>query len=761
MQNGRLPSIVEDFIQRSDYLHKIIDLAAAEIITDIQNMLYDSNSKSTAKSNIIRSSTHVQVCTWLDAAMIRNQNLLHVQLQETRADNACSFVLRDGRFRSWYSATDSQQLVLLGEMGCGKSVTMAFLIDELGRRRVWQMPEHKICYFYCLHDTGKATQIVSGLIFSLLEQFRGLKKDFCQWYSNAQSGSNRDPSANLAMMEGYLQKVLQNLDRTLFIIIDGLDECHRDSLYRLLKYLKKLLLTTPRLKILLSSRPQGNVLEQLGETPQIYLQSDPTRDRIIAEKMVDSKLYDLTDAVKSIVIDKLSDLAHGSAIWMDKTVQLIADRKITTLPRMKHFLENMHLPKQLSELYEALLTRRTMNDEENITITWTALKLLAVSRRPLSIEELAWATALVTSHETCSLAAVETFVDMSSVIGLVEPFITCIDTRNIKKRQVRLVHMSVREFILSNHTMKPSGSLSSRDDRKKSAQCIQDLEEFVLDICVKYLLLDEINSIQLFSEGMMIIQELPIETDIFSDDLNSSAYDANCSWDTWEETMTRYDPTEHGFGGFFTYSSCYWIAHFGAVSKNHLPSLLDIEKLCQVNSLRLQNWIKQNCRPNCTVTERFEFDSTLYDPLSITSLYGSEDMLRHMVESSSFSADTYLQRTAMAAVAQILRWGDLSRLRILFQSATLGIHLQTYSFFKLVLQAWRDHNIMGYDNWEPVFYLVDDVLDKMVEEKWANELLSLASDLKCTPLVGRLISKAQERPELREELLRPCNHRPL
>lgn len=72
--------------------------------------------------------------------------------------------------------------------------------------------------------------------------------------------------------------------------------------------------------------------------------------------------------------------------------------------------------------------------------------------------------------------------------------------------------------------------------------------------------------------------------------------------------------------------------HFGAIAVEPLTSLANIENLCQAGSTRLLNWIQQNCRPDCAIQPRFQFVGSLYDSLSITSLYGSEAMLRYMLE---------------------------------------------------------------------------------------------------------------------------------
>jgi len=137
--------------------------------------------------------------------------------------------------------------------------------------------------------------------------------------------------------------------------------------------------------------------------------------------------------------------------------------------------------------------------------------------------------------------------------------------------------------------------------------------------------------------------------------------------------MIRYDPSERGFGEFFVYASCHWLKHYGKIETVSLLSVESIEKICEAGSTRLRNWIEQNRRPSCAVKPRFEFDSSLYDPLGITSLYGSEPMLIHLLRSADFARDmscpTTLRsvdrRTLSCEISQILHntFEDRSLLR--------------------------------------------------------------------------------------------------
>jgi type II secretory pathway predicted ATPase ExeA len=687
------------------------------------------------------------------------QTQYHEEWTTLRADQTCEFILSDTHFVNWYYASGSRQLVLLGEMGCGKTITMAFIVEQLRLREKEndQLPNPKICYHYCRdNETGKGVTILSVLILSLLQQLPGLKRQFSDWYKQVEKSGIPDPAASVQNLEDFLQKTLKSIDRPVFIVIDGLDECEKRTRKWLLEFLKNMLENIPSLRILLSSRPQENVLSKLGDAARIELGSNAQRDRIIVEKTVDTHLSDLSAEAKALVIHKLSDLAEGCAIWTKMTVKLIELRGLTMETEIKRFLEKMALPNELSELYNLLLSRCTGNDSENVQLAITALKLLAVTERPLSILELAWAATLSVAHDVTTVDALGERVDHRRILSLIHPFISRVDFSDVKKYQVRLVHQSVNEFILKecmSECLQIQGPAKGEADRMSIDQRSKRLESFILGICIRYLLLDEISKRDLFSEEQVAIAELPPECDIFSDGEEPLEYNPNCSWETWEENMIRFEPTERGFGEFFVYASCYWLKHFGTVEAEPLPGLINIERLCQAGSIRLHNWIQQNCRPGCTIAPRFEFDYRLYDPLSITSLYGSVAMLRNMLKNSNFAKDVFLADPAMGAADQILRWGDNSRLRVLFFDDQVGHQLRNLDFFRRIIKTWQDSPANSH-HWDDVFALVDVVLDTMVQGRWGNELLCVAASAGCMPIIRRLMNSARHNEDLRSELFR-------
>ncbi|UKZ60423.1 uncharacterized protein TrAtP1_001703 [Trichoderma atroviride] len=196
-----LPDIAKDFLKQAEHLQKIVDKAILDIFQDIKALLYDEKSHDKPP----QQSRH------------------HAILLSLRADSACGLPLEKPQFKTWYRAFDSQQLAILGDIRSGKSVTMGFLIDELCRRRNHQLPQPMILYHYYQNDeTGHALYIFSSLILSLLEQ----------------RVRNFELSTNAHKLADFFQRTAEELDRPLYLIIDGLDECDTKSRGILFKFLQ-------------------------------------------------------------------------------------------------------------------------------------------------------------------------------------------------------------------------------------------------------------------------------------------------------------------------------------------------------------------------------------------------------------------------------------------------------------------------------------------------------------------------------------------
>ncbi|KAJ5934388.1 hypothetical protein N7466_003935 [Penicillium verhagenii] len=722
----------------ADELQKVIQKATIDILEDIRKMLYAQ-----------------EFGQWLGLEKLSRQSQFRAELQGLRANEACKFLLKSYNFNRWYCTSESQQLVILGDMGHGKTFAMTFVADELSQRNKFLLPRPALCQYYCRDDeTGKLTAILSALVYSLLNQLEGLQKPFFESYKQAQM-SDFDPASNTQTMKALLQNMLNMIDRPVIFVIDGIDECDDESRSSLLEFLNSASQMTSGLKTIISTRPRESILEQLSHVNKIKLGCDPERDLIIVEKSLE-RLPHLSSDVKALVREKLSQQAQGSAIWTKMIIELIKARRIAAKPAMERFLMEIPFPEKLSDVYMSLFSRCTSDDPENRRLAAAALKILATSHRPLSILELAWAVALSLAENVTTVEFLGSLVDHQRVMELIYPFIASLDHNKLGLPQVRLTHQSVREWIFKDFDSKIPGSKETDQMNHKS----ENPNSLMLNICIKYLLLEEIGNTHIFSEDQAALQELPPCPTLFSDEEDSIQYDGNCTWESWEDDMVRFDPVERGFGELFVYASCHWLDHFSRITVESLPSLAIIENVCEAGSIRLSNWVEQNRRPACAMLPRFEFDYRLFDPLSITLVYGSVAAMHDMLGKTNLDSNRYLEGSVMKAADQILQWGDISRLRTLFLDERAGPQLQNLDLFRIVITRWQKSqrtikpSSTEGQNWDIVFDLVYDLLDKLIEEHWGNELLCLAAGAGCIALVQRLLTSTQNNAELRKELFR-------
>lgn len=637
---------------------------------------------------------------------------------------------------------------------------MSFLIDELCERTKHEISQPIILCHYCQNEkTGEALYMFSSLIMSLLEQCEELKETFHDWYNQDLRNGNTSPLTNVDKLVDFFRRSVKELDRPLFLVIDGFDECNMESRTVLLETLQALSQNISETKVVLSSRPCRDILDQLDEFPKIDIGSDEARDKIIAEKIFEMNLASLDPDVKQFAVERLASLAEGCVIWTKMTVADIATQNISELGSMKEFLDSMPLPQELSDFYASLFSRSTGKDPEVQHMAATALEILCVAQRRLGILELAWAVALVTHPDCTTVAEVAGLVDYQCVMSLIGLFIAGVDFNDLKKRQVTFVHPSAKEFVLNGLPLTRSG-LQNVETLSSAPSIASRLENTIFDVCVRYLLLDEINNEPLFYEEQIAADELPQDVNLFSDDDGATTYTTDSSWEHWEEGMARYDPADRGFGEFFVYASSHWIDHFGSITEEPLPDLASVETLCQANSTRLLNWTSQHSRPDCVLQARFEFDGSIYDPLSITSLYGSEELLLEMLETSQFDSPEFLPDTAILAVDQVLQWGDLRRLRMLFFGRGTARYLQNLDFFRRIIDAWCFSNKRYSRDWDAAVDIIDGIPDILAREGWGNELLCLASSRGCQPVTERLMKLARQSSDLRNELLHGTQRQP-
>ncbi|KAL8836220.1 MAG: hypothetical protein Q9170_002997 [Blastenia crenularia] len=741
-----LPTIVSGFLEHAALLKTRIGNATLELVADIKKLIQDN-----------------KIQKLLGVNKDKERSELHYQLRGLKASGACRWIAADPKFLEWYKAPTSEKLIVFGNMGCGKTIITAHVVEELIHLNKYRLPRPLVCYHYCVdNETGKVLYIYSSLILQLLDQQEGLKVEFDRWHHDMRKSELLNPAQSSVDLGNFFSTCVQSMNRELFVVIDGLDECDSESQKELVSMLGSLSEKTPRLKVFFSSRPHEVIENILQGSTEIRWVPTQERDAIIVGHAVKRCLGGFPAAVQSLVTQRLSELARGSAIWVKFTVELIQKRKIQAIGPIKTFLADIPSPAALSQLYARLFVHQVEDDFDNEQLASTALEILAVARRPLSILELGWAIAL---NDPCAevrtLEALKDYVDERRALSLLQPFLSQVDFQDVKKYQVKLVHHSLKELILREV---PSDWAESSHvvDGQRVQQRQPELEATMLRLCVKYLLLDAFDQNDLFSEEgerAQRLQELPgtgLFDDSGSDDESLDSFEKRRDPDERQEDKELYyDPSERGFGELFVYASCFWVDHFETSAPGFSPNMSDIVSLCRAKSKRLQNWAGQHCRPDCTIMPTFDFDSDSLDPLVIVSLYGSDSALTKLLQHYEVDGKEFLVDSVKETIRQIIRHRGISRLKILFHNSQVGPRVRTCGFFSQIMGVWAQSNSdRESKEWAGLFDLVADLFDVLIREEWGNELLCTAVSYGCLPMVERLFQEAAHNPAMRSELLR-------
>ncbi|KAI1749274.1 hypothetical protein F4782DRAFT_310342 [Xylaria castorea] len=480
-------------------------------------------------------------------------------------------------------------------MGCGKTVMAAYIIDEVNKLNGCQVPKPLICYHYCKADAaGDSVYIFSSLILQMLNQKGGsLKREFCEWYDERKQDLQLDPTQSSDELRNFLEKSVDTLERPLYVVLDGLDECKPDTINDLINFIKNLSGKTPPVKFCLTSRYTPKQMDSLRESScYIPMIQNAQHDETIVRHMVERTLQTLDQDLQSEIVRELAARANGSAIWIRMSVNLIEQHNDFNKKYIINLLKSEICHTELSGIYAKLfshMTKRSNIREQTLTV---ALEILAVAKRPLLAQELKWAIAMQMSppDQKKDLAQLDESASKSpiaSVLSILQPFIACISDEDPAKSYVRLAHESIRELVLE---CSPSNwkTLSMKEKLTYMAYAPRrsELEAKLLALCVEYLMLDEIDQKDLFNPEQLGAQDLgalPFADADFSD-TDSDDTDSDNTGPVY------YDPVAQGFGGFFVYSSCFWTEHSRHAAVESSPHISSILALTKPKSKRFRNW---------------------------------------------------------------------------------------------------------------------------------------------------------------------------
>uniref|UniRef100_A0A8H7NHK0 ZZ-type domain-containing protein n=2 Tax=Bionectria ochroleuca TaxID=29856 RepID=A0A8H7NHK0_BIOOC len=412
-----------------------------------------------------RAETRRQVHAWLSSCSPDER--YHDSLQK-RLPGTCKWILDRTVFIRWLAESASPKLLWVnGHAGFGKTILCAHLTDHLASTL-----GAPVAHFFFSSDHASREDPFLALrswVSQIISQNDDAFEHAWQsWLSDADLLVNRVTVINL-----FNWPIVRFL-RTIIDAVAG-----------------------TRTRVLFVSRDEPDIRDVLMNDAhatfdeyRIMLEDVRPYTNVYAHAIVNRKLYNKSDDVRSSLSEAMSDRCQGQFLWLKMQEECL--RGGMNKKQLRQAIENT--PTGLNSLYDHNWTRIASLGEEARDRAFALLRWAAFSFRPLTIFEITEAVLILTSGDLMLddfPDAVDNEYIKSEIIGLCGPLLE-VTNRSTEstpgRRTVQLSHFSVHQYLLCKL---PSPSWIYHESMLQISQ--EKIQNTLLaKACVQYLHLPQI-----------------------------------------------------------------------------------------------------------------------------------------------------------------------------------------------------------------------------------------------------------------------------
>ena len=392
-------------------------------------------------------------------------------------DTTESWITRDATYNKWLQDGQSRVLWLHGDPGKGKTMLAIALIEDFSRKLQLDQPSNDtaLVYFFCDNQDDRrktASLILRGLIYQILCQRPDLAVYLHNEYEKQREQLFSSPNS-LQTLWRIFQTIIQYSGlREVFIVIDALDECDKETMETFLVLLEpytaveddNLALSFQKdlrcnIKWLLTSRNELMIKQLLTGSLDISLEENSTYVDEAVLKFIDVKVNQLTrvknydEALRVVVGDCLRKKAEGTFLWVALACRELSKPSVLSINTEETLSQ---LPSGITPLYTRIMDQvLTSGDEKSTMYIKSILQSMIVALRPLMLPELAVAAGLPKQYHH-SLHVLAEYVDQ------------CGSMVTIRERQAHFVHLSAKTYLRQAHFIHLSAKTHLLENGKDS-----------------------------------------------------------------------------------------------------------------------------------------------------------------------------------------------------------------------------------------------------------------------------------------------------
>ena len=376
-------------------------------------------------------------------------------------DGTCSWIMHQNWFTSWLLKEDGEPHVLWisGPPGAGKSVLASYIMDAIRKQR-----GDNSCQYHAFGFSDQSTRSASYLFRSLayqaargLSQFRVKALRMSDGFGVPFSNMSATALWEKLFRGGLFSNILS---KSLYWIIDGLDESEPEAIPLIFQCLKSLDIQL-RLKILLVSRPTTDIAMRVRLLPLKCI----THRLSALDTYDDIKLY-LEEVVGNMIpkevvtgqriVERFLTKATGNFLWVSlatKDLEKGWHRQSTIEQTLSGF------PGEMTPWYTRMMQKIEDNSDEEL--------------RRMALVFLTWATyAFRPLHITEMKVALQAeFPDLTSLEDTIHSI--CGDFVHVRGSRINLIHETARYFFENTHPGTVISTKAANRHEYLSRLCLQ------------------------------------------------------------------------------------------------------------------------------------------------------------------------------------------------------------------------------------------------------------------------------------------------
>ncbi|RSM05309.1 hypothetical protein CEP52_006338 [Fusarium oligoseptatum] len=422
----------------SDIWHAWAAATAAAYATEVLSFV-----PAASKTIPLAANAYAEAAPVLDALLLTRPDVDRkslIALKGRRVDGTCEWVTKHHHYQEWLADASRPLLWISGGPGKGKTMLAIYITEVL--QPLVDAGDNVLLYYFC-SDCDKNRNTALTILRGILHQWIGLQRHLAKEVKNSFEGADTTKytiSSFVTLWRVFLTLLQQTTSSRVVCVLDGLDECEKESIRQLLDAVGSYLSKSgegakPRLKLIILSRPQPRVLEsKLGRYPQIQLDASDTETTHDVERYIFAKVaelaseQDLSEEMVAQVQQTLLAGADGTFLWVAFVANELQGRSWSKIDEVLR-----QIPKGLGGIYQRLL-RQVGGKEALVPI----LQWVVLAARPLTLEELAVAAEVKAADTVPATQVTRRRLGVGGLLVKVEGDV------------VNLVHESAKEFFQSD-----------------------------------------------------------------------------------------------------------------------------------------------------------------------------------------------------------------------------------------------------------------------------------------------------------------------